>query len=75
MIKANNNHYPDLLTEEDLINFLRIPEISKAKDYHNAIAHLKRVHDLPCIYICRQPLYPLEAVKKWITERLEKQCG
>ena len=73
MTTENNSYFPDLLTEEDLINILRIPEVSKAKDYHNVIAHLKRVHDLPCIHICRQPLYPLEAVKKWVRARLQKE--
>ncbi len=70
----NNNLYPDLLTEEELIKFLRIPSVSKAQDYHNVIAHLKRIHDLPCIHICRQPLYPIEALRKWIEEKtiLEK---
>jgi len=69
----NNNPYPDLLTECELIAFLRIPEISKAENYHNVILHLKRIHDLPCIHLCRQPLYPLEAIKEWIRERLEKE--
>lgn len=66
--------YPDLLTEEELIEFLRIPEVSKAKDYSNVIENLKRMHDLPCIHICRQPLYPTESVRKWIEQKtvLEK---
>ena len=70
----NNNLFPDLLTEEELIKFLRISSVSKAKDYHNVIAHLKRIHDLPCIHICRQPLYPTGAIRKWIEEKtiLEK---
>lgn len=42
--------YPNLLTEDELIRFLRIPEISKAQDYHNVIAHLKRYRNLPCIH-------------------------
>ena len=62
--------YPDIMTEEEVVKFLRIPEISKAKDYHNVIENLKRMHDLPCIHICRQPLYPLEAVKKWVKEKI-----
>ncbi|MBC8469718.1 MAG: hypothetical protein ISS77_02580 [Phycisphaerae bacterium] len=66
---------PPLLTEKELIHLLRIPEISKAKDHHNVIAHLKRVHDLPCIHICRQPLYPLEAISQWIRDRLEKEIS
>ncbi len=60
---------PALLTEEELIQYLRIPEVSKAKDYGNVIAHLKRMHDLPCIHICRQPLYPLEAINNWIKNK------
>jgi len=62
---------PALLTEDELIRLLRIPEISKARNYHNVIAHLKRYHGLPCIHICRQPLYPLEVVVQWVRERMQ----
>ena len=70
----NNNLYPDLLTEEELIKFLRIPSVSKAGDYHNAIENLKRMHSLPRIHICGKPLYPVGAIRKWIEEKtvLEK---
>lgn len=68
--KNNNNLFPDLLTEDELIEFLRIPEVSKAKDHHNVIENLKRMHDLPCIHICRQPLYPTGAIRKWIEEKI-----
>jgi hypothetical protein len=64
---------PDLLTEDELIRFLRIPAVSKAEDYSNVIANLKRMHDLPCIHICKQPLYPLAAVRRWIEEKLQKE--
>ena len=57
---------PELLTEEELIAFLRIPKISKSQDYHNVIENLKRMHDLPRIHICGKLLYPREAVKEWI---------
>ena len=57
---------PTLLTEDELIRFLRIPEISKAQDYRNVIAHLKRMHNLPCIHICSQPLYFLEDIYDWL---------
>jgi hypothetical protein len=60
---------PELMTEEELIHFLRIPEISQAKGYHNVIENLKRMHDLPRIHICGKPLYPREAIKRWIRER------
>ena len=56
----------DLLTESELIKYLRIPEVSKAKDLSNAIDNLKRFHDLPRIHICGKPLFPLEAVREWI---------
>jgi len=61
--------YPELLTEEELIEFLRIPLVSKAKDYHNVIENLKRIHGLPRIYLCGKPLYPIEAIRKWIKEK------
>ena len=60
---------PELLTEEELIVFLRIPEISKSKDYHNVIENLKRMHDLPRIHICGKPLYPLEEIREWIRKK------
>ncbi len=70
----DKNILPDILTEEELVKFLRIPEVSNAKNYHNVIENLKRMHNLPCIHICRQPLYPIEAIRKWVKEKtiLEK---
>ena len=63
----------ELMTEEELIVFLRIPLISKAKDYHNVIENIKRVHNLPCIHICKQPLYPLEVIRKWVEEKMLRE--
>ncbi len=63
----------ELMTEEELIRFLRILEVSKAENYHNVIENLKRMHNLPCIHICKQPLYPLEAIRRWIEEKLLKE--
>ena len=60
------HNLPDLLTEEELIEFLRIPQVSKAGNYHNVIYNLKRFHNLPRIHICGQPLYPLEAIREWV---------
>ena len=60
---------PELLTEEELILFLRIPEISNATDYSNVVENLKRMHDLPRIHICGKLLYPREAVKEWIRSK------
>jgi len=55
-----------LMTQNELIRFLRIPEISKAKNQHNVIEHLKRQRDLPRIRLCSKTLYPLDAILKWI---------
>jgi hypothetical protein len=60
---------PELLTEEEVIRFLRIPEVSHAKDPHNVVENLKRMHGLPRIYLCGRPLYPLDAVRQWIKEK------
>ena len=68
-VPAKNLQYSDLLTEKELVEFLRIPEVSKAEDYHNVIENLKRMHGLPRIHICGKPLYPIEAIRKWIEEK------
>jgi len=64
---------PELLTEEELIVFLRIPQISKSKDYHNVIENLKRVHGLPRIHICGKPLYLLEEIREWIRKKQQTE--
>ena len=51
--------YPDLMTEEELIDYLRIPEISRSGKFHNVIENLKRMRDLPRIHLCSKALYPL----------------
>jgi len=58
--------YPDLMTEKELIEYLRIPEISKAKKYHHVIENLKRMRDLPRIQLCSKTLYPIEAIREWV---------
>jgi len=64
---------PEVMTEGELVLFLRIPETSKANNYTNVIANLKRMHDLPCIHICKKPLYPLNAIREWIEDKLTKE--
>jgi len=61
----------ELMTESEVIQFLRIPELSSSKDYHNVIEHLKRIRGLPRIHICRKALYPKKAILEWV----EKQLG
>jgi len=62
-----------LLTEHELIDLLRIRETSHAANYHNVIENLKRMHGLPCIHIGKTPLYPFEAVRQWILDKVEKE--
>ena len=59
-------HFSELMTEAELIEYLRIPEISNSNNFQNVIENLKRMHDLPRIHICGKALYPREAVKDWI---------
>lgn len=67
---ANNGYsFPELMTESELIEFLRIPEISTSKDFRNVIENLKRMHDLPRIHICGKPLYPQSAIREWIRNK------
>ena len=65
--------FPELMTQSELIEYLRIPEVSKTDNYDNVVGNLKRMHDLPCIHLCKQPLYPIDAVRKWIAEKVEKE--
>lgn len=65
--------FSELMTEEELVNFLRIPLLSSASNHGNVIENLKRMHDLPCIHICKKPLYPLNAVRKWVDDKLLKE--
>ena len=61
----------ELMTESEVVLFLRIPEISNSKDYHNVIEHLKKFRGLPRIHICRKALYPKKAILEW----MEKETG
>jgi hypothetical protein len=69
----NSDSFQELMTEQELIKFLRIPEVSKAKNHHNVIENLKRMRGLPCVHICKQPLYPLDSIRQWIKEKAEKE--
>ena len=60
---------PDLLTEEELIIFLRIPHVSNARNYHNVIENLKRMRGLPRIHICGKTLYSRKAIQEWIEKK------
>jgi hypothetical protein len=64
---------PTIMTEEELIRFLRIPEISSASNHRNVIENLKRKHGLPRIYLCGRAVYPTDSVKKWLQSHVT--CG
>ena len=61
----------ELMTESEAIQFLRIPEISNSKNYHNVIEHLKKFRGLPRIHICRRALYPRKAILDWMEKETD----
>ena len=61
---------PTLMTEEELIRFLRIPEISNAKNHRHVIENLKRRYGLPRIHLCGKTVYLTEAVKAWLENHI-----
>ena len=63
--------FPELLTEQELIAFLRITEISGSQNYHNVVEHLKKVRGLPRIHICHKVLYPQKAVLEWVEKQTD----
>ena len=65
-VSAGYCNNSELMTEVEVIHFLRIPEISNSKDYHNVIEHLKKFRGLPRINICRKALYPKKAILEWV---------
>ena len=62
---------PELMTEQELICFLRIPEVSGSQNYHNVVEHLKKVRGLPRIHICHKVLYPKKAVLEWVEKETD----
>ena len=58
------------MTEAELIEYLRIPEISSARDHKNVIDNLKRMRNLPRIHLCHKPLYPKKAIDQWLAENI-----
>jgi hypothetical protein len=70
-MQKNNIPTSELMTETEVIHFLRIPEITNSKDYHNVIEHLKRNRGLPRIHICRKALYPRRAVLAWVEKETD----
>lgn len=64
---------PTVMTEEELIRFLRIPEISNAANHRHVIENLKRNHGLPRIHLCGKTVYLADSVKQWLERHVT--CG
>jgi hypothetical protein len=64
---------PTVMTEEELIRFLRIPEISNARSHRNVVENLKRTRVLPRIHLCGKTVYLVDAVKAWLEDLIT--CG
>jgi hypothetical protein len=64
---------PTVMTEEELIQFLRIPEISGATNHHHMIENLKRRHGLPRIHLCGKTVYLTDSVRQWLQKHVT--CG
>ncbi len=62
----DNTFFPELMTEQELCEFLRISHVSAAKDTKNVIEHLKRYRGLPRLHLCNKTLFPRKAVIDWI---------
>ncbi len=71
-ISTANNSNSELMTEPEVIRFLRIPEVSNSKDHHNVIEHLKRFRNLPRVRICNKALYPKRAILEWIEKETSR---
>jgi hypothetical protein len=64
---------PTVMTEDELIRFLRIPEISSAGNHRHVIENLKRKHGLPRIHLCGKTVYLTDSVKQWLQRHVT--CG
>ncbi len=72
MVERNNNndfYYEELLTIDELAQFLRIPTVTTSKNPHNVIKNLIRMRDLPRIQICNKLLFPKKAILEWINNQ------
>ncbi len=58
------------MTEEELIQFLRIPEISSATNDTHVIENLKRNHGLPRIHLCGRTVYLIDSVRQWLQQHV-----
>ena len=64
---------PTVMTEEELVRFLRIRKISSPANYRNVVENLKRMHGLPRTHLCGKTVYLTHSVKQWLQQRVT--CG
>ncbi len=60
-MNTESKSYPDLMTEEELVDYLRIAKISTSKNHRNVIGNLKSARGLPKIYLCLTMRYPYKS--------------
>jgi len=68
-MNIESKSYPDLMTEKELVDYLRISKISTSKNHRNVIRNLKSARGLPRINLCRTKLYPLKAIREWLDKQ------
>ena len=76
ILLSSNGEYlfcPTVMTEDELIQFLRIPKISNATNHRNVIENLKRNHGLPRIHLCGRAVYLTDSVRQWLQQHVI--CG
>ena len=61
---------PSVMTEDELIRFLRIPDVSKSRNRRDVIENLKRKHGLARIHLCEKTVYLTDTVKAWLENHL-----
>ena len=64
---------PTVMTKEELIRFLRIPEISNAKNHRNVIENLNAREACPRIHLCGKTVYLADALRAWLENLIT--CG
>ena len=69
-MNTETKSYPDLLTEQELIEYLRISEVSPSRNLKRSVQYLKSFKELPRISICRSTLYPLKAIREWVDKQV-----
>ena len=66
---TKSKSYPDLMTGQELIEYLRMSEVSTSKNLKRSVQYLKSYKGLPRINIGRSTLYPLKAIREWLDKQ------